>query len=89
MNKYGTNKNTAIGLASGGQTLASSETYDAATDSTDFVRVIVCTTSGTVTGTLSEDTDTIALDMTAGQTITWGVWKKLVADASFEGIIAG
>lgn len=85
--KSGTNQNIPIGNATSAQLLSPSETFESGTQ--QQIRVIRCVTSGTVTLTGQNDADTVNISLTAGEEILWGSWRKVVADSTFEGIIAG
>ena len=85
------NQDIAIGNATTTQTLEPSETFDTSQGDNEGkhpVRVIRCTTAGTVTVTGWKDDDSIDISLNAGQEILWGTWRIVVADSTFEGIIA-
>ena len=85
------NQDIAIGNATTTQALAPGETFDTSQGDNEGkhpVRVIRCTTAGTVTVTGWKDDDSIDLSLNAGQEILWGTWRIVAADSTFEGIIA-
>lgn len=84
------NQTVSVSIASSFEDLNSGETFDVSSSEDQgkhHVRVIHCTVAGEVTVTGAEDSTDVTIPMAAGQTITFGVFKKVVADSTFTGVI--